>query len=404
MAILYPCDLVQRVDDVDVSSWQTVCRADGNPFLDLRFLRAVETSFAGESQFWYAIFRSDAGRPVACTCFSRYLVDGALMAPPAFQRLVARVRRVWPSFFKYKILLCGLPVSTCGNQLAVAPGADFERVTDSLDAVANNLARESGCGLISFKEFDPSMTARLAGLERHQFLRARSVVAYSLDGEFGTFENYQASRSKRTRANIRRHFRKFESAGLTIEQLHGRDGVDHLFDDDVHRLYLNVLDRAEVRFERIPVAFFRELARQLPDESCFTIARKGDRIVGFCCAVASHDAYNMLFCGLDYSINAEADLYFNIIYRGLAQGLAPGVRVVHIGAAADEFKQHMGCRGESLSVYVKAVGAVRQFLFRQVFGLLFDTTDATATVPMHELPMLAPVVEDQSESQSRPAA
>lgn len=404
MSNSYKCELVQRVDDIDGSAWDAVGRSSGNPFLDLRFLRAVEKSFAEESSFWYAIFRSDSGRPIACTCFSRYLVDGALMAPPAFQRMVAGVRRVWPSFFKYRILLCGLPVSTCGNQLAIVEGIDLERLTNSLDEVANKLARESGCGLVSFKEFDRSMTSQLSGLERHQFLRAKSVVAYSLDGEFGSFENYQDSRSKRTRANIRRHFRKFEEAGLTFEHLRGRDGVDSLFDDDVHRLYLNVLDRAEVRFERIPVEFFRELARQLPDESCFTIARQGNRIVGFCCAVASNDAYNMLFCGLDYSLNAEADLYFNLIYRGLAQGLVPGVRVVHIGAAADEFKKHMGCRGELLSVYVKAVGAIRQILFRQVFGLLFDTTDVPAAHLINEPSKLAPVAAEESDSPLRSAA
>ena len=36
--------------------------------------------------------------------------------------------------------------------------------------------------------------------------------------------------------------------------------------------------------------------------------------------------------------------------------------------------RRLGCTGESLSIYVKAVGTVRQFLLRQVFGLPFDVS------------------------------
>lgn len=375
-------DLVSRASEVDRATWKRVCEPLGNPFLDLRFLQAVERSFAAEARMWYAIVRDESGRPVACACFSKYLVDGALMTTGVIEKVVCGIRRVWSRFMKYNILLCGTPVSTCGNQLGVSPDADMDRLAPILDEIATKLARESRCMLVSFKEFTRGEADRMGGLKTQDFLQARSVVAYHLPGDFGSFDEYVASRSKRTRANIRRHFRKFEEAGLTCQMLRGRDGVDCLFTDDVHRLYLNVLDRAHIKFERIPAEFFREVARQLPDESRFTIIRKGDRIVAFCCGVASPGAHTMLFCGLDYSLNAEADLYFNTIYRGLAHGLAPGVRVVYIGASADEFKQHMGCLGEPLSVYVKALGSVQQFVFRRVFGLLFDTTPIPPVAPL----------------------
>jgi predicted N-acyltransferase len=375
----YETTVVERAADVDATAWDGICRFSKNPFLDLRFLKAVESSFADEARFWYATFHDDA-QAVACACFSQYLVDGALMAPPAFQGMVRGIRRAWPGFFKYKILLCGVPVSTCGNQLGVSPRADSGRLIPALDALAGKLARQSGCGLISFKEFPPAEAERIASLTTSGFLQARSVVAYHLPGEFGSFEHYVASRSKRTRAKIRRHFRKFEEGGLTCEQLRGRDGVERLFNEDVHHLYLNVLNRAHVKFESIPADFFRQIARELPDDSRFTFIRQKDRIVAFCCGIGSPGAHTMLFCGLDYSLNAQTDLYFNTIYRGLAAGLVPGVRLVNIGASADEFKQHMGCRGESLSIYVKAVGSIRQFLFKQVFGLLFDTSPASAAI------------------------
>lgn len=394
----YRYDLVQSVDNVDVESWNSVCGSQQNAYLDLRFLRAVENSFSHEATFWYLIIRNEVGRPIACTCFTKYLVDSALMAPRVIQNGIAGVRKLWPSFLKYHILLCGIPVSTCHHQLAIDEDADMSRVLVTLDEVAEKLARESGCDLISFKEFPPEVAVQMDLLKGHGFLWARSVVAYSLKGSFGSFDDYYNSRSKPRRAKIRKTLKKLEDAGLTCEERSGGEGVEDLFTDDVHRLYMNVLDRAQVKFETIPADFFRELARQLPDESTFTLFRKDGRIVGFCSGLRGQGQHNMLFCGLDYSLNADAELYFNILYRGLGHGLVPGVEVVHVGAAADQFKQHLGCEGETLSIYVKAVGSVRQFLLRQTFGFLFDTKPLPVAAPA------VPVVEENEPIEVRRAA
>ena len=386
MAPNYSYEFYQSIDDVDAEEWQDVCHASNNLFLDPRFLKAVDLSFSDEAEFWYVVFRDEHRRAVAATCFSRYLVDCALMSPKVIQNLAASVRRVWKRFLKYRILLCGLPLSTCDCQLAIADDADMEAIVAGLNQAATELARKTGSRLTSFKEFSVDLTTRLSGLSRYGFLKARSVYAYHLEGGVDSFSSYLASRTAAARTNIRRSLRRFEEAGLTCEQMRGRDGVEHLFTADVHRLYLNVLERAKVRFECVPLRFFQELARQLPDESKFTIVRQGERIVGFCCGISGTDQHVLLILGFDYSLNREADLYFNLIYRALEQGMNPGVQVIHIGAAADEFKQRIGCHGEWRSIFVKAMNPVSQLLLKTVFGQLFDTRDgANAPPPVGEL-------------------
>lgn len=374
----YSSCLVESADQIDAALWEEVCGPAGHPFLDPRFFRALERAFAGQARFWYATLRDEQGVPVACAAFSRYVVDVADFAPPAAQSLIAGVRRLWPRFFKFHILLQGLPVSVSGSQLALVRGIDPGRLCFTLNEIAERLARETKTVLISFKEFDPDLAATLSGLATFGYRRARSVVSYHLEGEFGSFENYYNSRSKRTRANIRRHFRKFEEAGLTWRHVSGGDEAARLFDGDAHQLYLNVFQRSDAKFERLPPTFFPELARQLGEDARFTVVHQGDRLVGFCCAVASPGEHSMIYCGLDYSINAAADLYFNIIYRGLEQGLRPGIRVVHVGATADEFKQHMGCRGIPLAIYVKTLGRIETIIFNGLFGVLFDTDEGAA--------------------------
>lgn len=60
----YQYDLATCVGEVDIESWHQVCGSSDNPYLDLRFLRAVEISFAKEASFWYLIARDESGRPV----------------------------------------------------------------------------------------------------------------------------------------------------------------------------------------------------------------------------------------------------------------------------------------------------------------------------------------------------
>ncbi|HTI49593.1 MAG TPA: hypothetical protein VL475_01525, partial [Planctomycetaceae bacterium] len=105
----YSSHLVQCADQIDAATWGQVCGLSGHPFLDLRFFRALERSFAGQATFWYATLRDDAGSPVACAAFSRYVVDVADFAPPGAQPFIAGVRRLWPRFLKFHILLQGLP-------------------------------------------------------------------------------------------------------------------------------------------------------------------------------------------------------------------------------------------------------------------------------------------------------
>ena len=80
---------------VDEDRWNEVHRAGGNPFTDLRMARAVERSMAADTRCWPVII-SDGERPVAVTVFSRYRVDGALLAGGWIAKLTVWMRRIMP--------------------------------------------------------------------------------------------------------------------------------------------------------------------------------------------------------------------------------------------------------------------------------------------------------------------
>jgi predicted N-acyltransferase len=364
--------LYDRIDAVPLDDWMSVCRLDENPFLDPRFLRAVERGLAGECQLWHAILRTDDGRAVAAATFSRYSVDGAIFAPSGVRKWIDSIRRWQPGFFRFKLLLCGTPVSTGRSQLAVAAGTSHNDVLPELHRVATDLARRCGAVLITWKEFDPSTVDAMSGMHRLGYRRSLTVCSYSLASRFSTFEEYYEARSKRTRANIRKTFGRGDAAGLRVEHVPGGVDVPSRYTPEMHRLYLNVAERAKVKFEMLPAEFFRELARQYGDDARYTFVYVGEKPVAFCCALHTPGRYNMLYCGVDYDLNKTAEVYFNMMYRSLGHGFARDVHTLHVGASADEFKQHLGCVGTQLSMFVRGRTAFANWVIGKLFGVLFD--------------------------------
>jgi hypothetical protein len=114
----------------------------------------------------------------------------------------------------------------------------------------------------------------------------------------------------------------------------------------------------------LPSQFFRELAVQYAEDAAFTVIFQDERIVAFVCGVFDLDNYLNLFCGFDYYLNEETDLYFNLMYEDLDYALRQNVRSIHVGQTANEFKSRVGCYLEPRFFYVKSHDPILQFLVR----------------------------------------
>jgi predicted N-acyltransferase len=157
-----------------------------------------------------------------------------------------------------------------------------------------------------------------------------------------------------------------------VVQLAGGDGVAERFTDDVHALYEAVLAKASVRFERLPAEFFRELARQLPDRTEFTFLYRGERVVAFAACLFSDEIFNQMFVGIDYSLNAEYDLYFNVFFEAVGGAFRRGARLIRIGQTADDCKhQRFTAYQLPLTVYAKGYDWITKTALSVAFPRFF---------------------------------
>lgn len=360
----YSISLARSIDERDADEWLAACGGRADAVMDPRFLRAVENSMGTEARFYNVVVRDAGGTPSAAAFLSLYSIDGILLAPERWKKIVARIRGVWPSFLKVQVLFCGCPVSTGESHLRITPGTDPHAVLRQLDRLLIRMARTEGTQFIVFKEFGPEQSVQIDTLPELGYVRADSPPMNCFPARFRDFDQVCASFRSRYRNQLLRSRKKFERSGLRVVHLRGGRGVDALYTEDVHRLYLAVLNRAEVKLECLPAEFFRELARQFADGAAFTLIYQGQRIVAFMCGVFHQDVYLNLFCGFDYELNDETDLYFNLMYEDLDYALRQKVQSIHVGQTANDFKSRMGCFLEPRCFYVKARLSALQPLLR----------------------------------------
>jgi len=361
--VSYTSCLYGSIEEVPADDWNRACGGRGDRFMDPRFIAAVERSMAPHARCWCLMVYDPQRRPAGAACLSLYWLDLVGLGQSRLRRIAGPVRRLMPGFLKLPVLFCGLPVSAGQSHLALAPQADPDGVLAQVDAAMGRLARQHRAWLIVLKEFAPEELGHADRLLGLGYLRGDSFPMNHFPARFKSFEEFCASLRSHYRYKIRRSQKKFFRAGFQVEHLSGQAAVER-YTDEVHRLYESVVERAEVRLECLPRAFFVELVRQFPEEVRFLAVVRDRRIVAFSWALLADEVYQNLFIGLDHAWNAQADLYFNLMTEDLAYALGQGVRDIRVGQTADVFKSRLACDARPRSVYVKGAGRVMGYLVR----------------------------------------
>jgi predicted N-acyltransferase len=368
----YAVSVYESIREVDPDEWNRVRDPHVDPFMHPGFVAAVENSFGHICRFRQIIVRDEHGQPVATACLCFFPVDAAVLAGGFARKVANVVNKVAPVLLRIPLLLVGLPVSCGASHLRFAPEADRESALRLIDEQARKFARETKAKCIVFKEFEAHERHDLEPLAALGYRQADSLPMNCAPASFASFDEYLASIPSAKRRTIRKSREKFAKFGFRVVHVRGGDGADRLYSDEVHRLYDGVLDRAKVRFERLPAEFFREIARQMPDNSLFTYVFQGERIVAFAATLTVEEVFDQMFVGYDYDLNPECDLYFNLFFEAVSAAFQRRPRRIYIGQTSDEFKhQKLSGFQVPLSIYIKGTHRVINALINNAYGLFF---------------------------------
>jgi predicted N-acyltransferase len=178
------------------------------------------------------------------------------------------------------------------------------------------------------------------------------------------------------RTNYRRHInrslRKLKIAGIEQAILTDPKEMLKCYTPEVHGMYCRMAnpDSAAIRVEVLPIEFFHELPLRLNGDIELIVILKESRIIAFCWAIHDGHTYHMTFGGLDYQLNREFDLYFNLTYAAFDSAFRKRVSTIVLGMGGDTFKARIGCYSEPLYVFGKGRSPLIAFMIRVAGNLL----------------------------------
>jgi len=361
----YTCRVFDAIDAVDLAVWNEVCsRSGASIFMDPRFIAAVETSMRQNCRFWYVIVYDDAGRPAACAGLSAMTIDLTDFADPRLAWIIKRVPKILSRFRKLNVLFGSLPGSPGEKSLALAVTGASAQILSVLDGVMCDLAEKIGMDAIIYKEFGQGDLEWMNPLLERGYQCIAIPPMHLLRPSFENFAQYCAALRTRYRQQINRSTRKLKSSGIEQSVLTDPDEILKVYTPEAHAMYCEMVAKSDVKLEVFPIEYYRQLTMRLKGQVELIAFFKDARLIAFGWCLYDRSTYHMMYAGLDYQLNHQFDLYFNLMYAGFDRALRKRVSKIHVGQTATVFKARMGCYSEPLYIFAKGLGPVMSRLFR----------------------------------------
>ncbi|MCI0184719.1 GNAT family N-acetyltransferase [Sulfoacidibacillus ferrooxidans] len=181
-------------------------------------------------------------------------------------------------------------------------------------------------------------------LAKRGYLEFPNISNYVLDVTWGSFDEYLGSVSGKTRRNIRRDRRIFESSALYLGLLNSEVNFDRLY-----HLHEAVCEKYGGK-PYVRRDFFRTA---LSDLSGFggVCAFYQKEPVGAILCYRSNEVLSVKFAGMNYQWR-EANVYPNLMYGVIEQAIESGIRKIALGLANEEQKKRLGAREELSYRYI----------------------------------------------------
>lgn len=358
----YSHRVFDSIDEIDLTAWQRVCSESGaSIFMDPRFIAGVEASMRQSCRFWYVIIY-DEGRPVACAGLAAMTIDLADLSDPRLGWVIRRMP-VLSRFQKLKVLFCSLPGSPGEKSLALTQTKGSTQILSVLDGVMHDIAKDTGTDVIVYKEFVENDLQWMNALLEAGYRCIPIPPMHTFSHSFSDFAQYCAALKTRYRQQINRSVRKLKNAGIGQAVVTDPKEILRLYTPEVHNMYCQMVDKSDVKLEVLPIEYFHQLTVRLGPEADLIALSKDSRIVAFGWGLHDGSTYHMTYAGLDYRLNHEFDLYFNLMYAGFDRAFRKGVATINAGQTAAAFKARIGCDFVPLYLFAKGLGPMMSRLF-----------------------------------------
>lgn len=338
--------ILSSVEDFSLEEWKGafahLCR-------DGRYYRLVEETLGEGFEYRYLalVDKQDRLRAIQPVFFiEQDLVAGL---PRSFQAVIRKLRRCVPRLLTSRMLMVGC---TAGEgEIGCGDRQSAHWVAQALHEALGICALRDKVSIIVLKDFPSDYRGVLAAFSNDGYSRIPSMPAAALDLNYDSFDHYARTMlTKVTRKGLRRKLRKADGQEVPLRMEVLNDITPIL--DELYPLYLQVYERARMKFEKLTPDYFSRIGQSMPDRSRFFVWRQGGAAVAFCQCMVHDGVIYDCYLGLDYAVALDLHLYF-VTFRDIVQwSIERGIRCYYSGPLCYDPKLHLRFELRPLDLYV----------------------------------------------------
>jgi predicted N-acyltransferase len=340
------CTVVSRAELQNHPVWRSTFSASRK---DHRYYEILEDTLQDRFDYKYFLITDERGDALAVQPF--FVMDQDMLeGVTSLSRIMTSVRKVFPRFLMMRTLMVGC--SAGEGHLAASPRISAAEIGKALAANIVRHAKALKAAMVVMKEFPARYREALDPLLDNGFARVPSMPAVALDVAHSSFDEFM---QKALRANARRHLKKnlavTRGAGITMQVLSDPGPVL----EDIHRLYLQVFEKSEFRFEKLTPDYFRQVAAQMGDKARFFTWRRGGKLIACSLSMVEEKTLHLEYLGLDDEVAHDLHLYHYTFRDQYNWAVQNGMTKIWSSALGYDPKLHLRFQLDPLDLYVQHV-------------------------------------------------
>lgn len=381
----YQLGIASTIEEI-ADHWQLAAPAH-DEFLQVPYLTFMESRPPGDMHFRYLVFYKD-NRPIgiAYCQISELKIREALTDPTL-------------SSFRQKLndtilKAANMNALFCGNILLTGEhGAHF---TDSIDVKTQSLLLKEGLevlknqckkegehiSLLLIKDLDAPRKNELhpnLGKDFKEFSIQPKMIL-DIRKEWTTFEDYLAAMTSKYRVRAKRAFKKgkgIEKRELNVESI-------QVFLPRIDKLYKCIAEGAGFNVVTLDGEYFLNFKRHFPEKfRLYGYFLEGE-MIAFYTTFRNQEELEAHFLGFANETNRNYQVYLNILYDLIKQGIEVKAAYINFARTALEIKSSVGAAPVDLFYLGKHTNVLKNTLFTPILAYFNPTIDWVQRKPFKE--------------------
>jgi len=360
----YAIELYDSILDVE-EQWSLVTSAH-DIFFGADFLRCIEDFPATGIKPYYGLVREN-DQPIGIIYFqSKYVRLKENLRKPgsesktSFEKITEPLRHAVVNTINLQTIVCGNLLLTGKYGFYFKDSVDrdeqFYLVIRATEKLSNYLKKQDKKpGLILIKDFFSKDTP-VTGEYHHGFTKFTVQPKMMLDLKplWKNFDDYLDDLKSKYRVRAKKAIQK--AADIRKVVFDENDIAAHR--DVINGLYKNISDQADFNAFVLHEFYFENLKATLGKNMTFTTYWRKNKMVAFFTSIKNYEILDAHFLGYDPSENVECQLYLNMLYDLIREGIEKKMTSIDMSRTAVEIKSTVGAVPHDMYLYLKHTNTV----------------------------------------------